>query len=455
MEFLRIRDGEAVLFVGEGNFSFSEALVRRRTECLNCRFVSTCFESAPVSDLAASNADSLRRAGAEVMYNVDATRLRQHFERGDKFDLVVFMFPHVGGKMKIQLNRDLLRSFAASSREVLTLPGGKVAVALCGGQGGTEYDTVQRREADTWQVTRMMAYAGLQAVRIEQLRADDLGMGYQSHGYRSLPKGFHTEKAVGHMFELGGDAAEELQRRPFVQHKMSCLTNKSTIVGKELENLLQDLKKHLPQLTVLTPTHEHSQTFAEQLRQGTCEGVKGSCPLAKVILTTDFSCPDFSKSPFQLFLAIWPSQHPEWQRAVRKNCLEVLEESPDFVLLSLCSLPGIKNLCEKDWRQLWIAKANLSPPIYTHDLSFWKPGDGARPSFSEVRSSLWCLGGDLVSSLELVDDAFRRASDGARSMTVRIGYRCLRFPLGPEVAWKLHLEHLGRGLAEEFGVQIR
>lgn len=52
-----------------------------------------------------------------------------------KFSHIVFNFPHVGGKMKIHLNRLLLQKFLKSATCVLG-QGGQVVVSLCAGQGG-------------------------------------------------------------------------------------------------------------------------------------------------------------------------------------------------------------------------------------------------------------------------------------------------------------------------------
>jgi hypothetical protein len=78
------------------------------------------------------------------------------------------MFPHVGGKMKIHLNRDLLAStftsishiLASDGRFLLTLCKGSFVnfylglisyhnfiLKMCLGQGGTPFDKVQRSKA--------------------------------------------------------------------------------------------------------------------------------------------------------------------------------------------------------------------------------------------------------------------------------------------------------------------
>ena len=72
------------------------------------------------------------------------------------FSQIIFMFPHIGGKMKIHLNRRLLRDFGQSAVSLMgqssSSSESRVIVSLCGGQGGTPKDPVKRAEADNWQV---------------------------------------------------------------------------------------------------------------------------------------------------------------------------------------------------------------------------------------------------------------------------------------------------------------
>ena len=98
-----------------------------------------------VSDFAKKNASNLKKLGVKVVSGVDATNLHKTVDLKDQlFDLVVFMFPHIGGKMKIQKNRDLIKDFAVNIRPFLNF-GGSVIVTLAGGQGGTPVDPIQRR----------------------------------------------------------------------------------------------------------------------------------------------------------------------------------------------------------------------------------------------------------------------------------------------------------------------
>ena len=62
----------------------------------------------------------------------------------------MFNFPHIGGKMKIHKNRELLFNFFKSSSKKLTNYG-TICVSLCEGQSGTSVDK-PRVWNDTWQL---------------------------------------------------------------------------------------------------------------------------------------------------------------------------------------------------------------------------------------------------------------------------------------------------------------
>jgi hypothetical protein len=185
-----------IIFLGEGNFSFSAFLEEKwRAGGHELDVISSCYESAPISDLAQYNVESLKSNGAEALFNVDATKLDQQH-----FDLVIFMFPHIGGKMKIQKNRYLLKNFAISVQKVIKDSSSRIIVTLCNGQGGTPYDSVQRLEPDSWQIVKMMSFGNLGLVALDTFDTDNFP-GYQSFGYRSQDKGFHCNQGTIHVFK--------------------------------------------------------------------------------------------------------------------------------------------------------------------------------------------------------------------------------------------------------------
>jgi hypothetical protein len=136
-----------------------------------------------------------------VFLGVDATKLDEHtILSKENFDIVVFNFPHVGGKMRIERNRELLRNFFMSVETVLQKDG-EVFLSLCNGQGGTPADNNKRLWNDSWQVTEMAAHGHFILVAIEPFDSL-LFESYTVTGYRSLEKQFNTQGSLTHIFKL-------------------------------------------------------------------------------------------------------------------------------------------------------------------------------------------------------------------------------------------------------------
>lgn len=193
-----------VLFVGEGNFSFSSNLVKNEiaNNLSGTQFVSTCFQTEEGNEIKTENIAFLRESSCEVLFEVDAVKLDSddRFE-GKKFTKIIFMFPHVGGKMKIQLNRELVKNFLASCDKILS-DDGSVLVTLCRGQGGTPFEEVQKKvAADTWKIVEGGAEGGFVLNGVEKFPVDQFPQ-YSQVGYRGMEnKGFHVEGSIVHIFK--------------------------------------------------------------------------------------------------------------------------------------------------------------------------------------------------------------------------------------------------------------
>ncbi|XP_042738430.1 ferredoxin-fold anticodon-binding domain-containing protein 1 [Lagopus leucura] len=187
-----------VLLLGEGNFSFAAALC----ETDGTRVVATCYEreeEAAARGRAAESIRRLRERGAEVMFSVDCTKLKDYFLPAKReFDCIYFNFPHCGRKAGVVKNRELLSGFFHSCAEVLTQDG-EVRVALCRGQGGTPADQPRREWHNSWQVVAVAAGAGFILSDVHPFRAET-AHGYECTGYRSQDKSFCIEGALNHVF---------------------------------------------------------------------------------------------------------------------------------------------------------------------------------------------------------------------------------------------------------------
>lgn len=120
----RTGNGE-LLLVGEGNLSFSAALLHRKPQ-LGKRITATTFETETSWNRRTSgNASFLRQMGARVHGSVDATKLEDHV-RNKLFELIVFQFPNVASRVPRygrNPNHILIKKFLRSASRHLTSSG--------------------------------------------------------------------------------------------------------------------------------------------------------------------------------------------------------------------------------------------------------------------------------------------------------------------------------------------
>ncbi|MEV4143727.1 Rossmann-like fold-containing protein [Amycolatopsis sp. NPDC049691] len=122
------------LLVGEGNLSFTEAnLILGRI--LPGDVTATIYEKKEEkSEETRQRAERLQAQGVTVEFGVDATRLHEDADKKPKFDNIIWMFPHPGGRFSERhlvaaKGATLLRLFFSSAAQRLN-PNGKVTVTL-------------------------------------------------------------------------------------------------------------------------------------------------------------------------------------------------------------------------------------------------------------------------------------------------------------------------------------
>ncbi|CAI5505625.1 unnamed protein product [Closterium sp. Naga37s-1] len=142
---------QRILLVGEGDFSFTRALLRLMAPMRPLALFATALDSRHTilqkyGEEAGAVLQEVEAGGAHVLFNVDATRLAHSLHLGKRrrkgkanplerpFDRIVFNFPHVGlgikdERINVQRNRQLLFDFFVSAAPLLA-PQGEVRVSL-------------------------------------------------------------------------------------------------------------------------------------------------------------------------------------------------------------------------------------------------------------------------------------------------------------------------------------
>jgi 25S rRNA (uracil2634-N3)-methyltransferase len=165
---------ERVLFVGEGNFSFSANIVGELGNGANV--VATNFDSRQATlrkyEESAASLRVLSNGNAAALFNVDATALHecQALSSLDAFDKIVFNFPHTGGATgkDVVRNCDMLsRFFGAAQRLLRCDTAANPATILVALRKTSFYDS--------WNIGQLAQAQGLRVARKTPFRAATYG----------------------------------------------------------------------------------------------------------------------------------------------------------------------------------------------------------------------------------------------------------------------------------------
>ena len=233
-----VANSKRVLILGDGNLSWSLATLRQlrthyyiHTEHL----LITTFDSLdelherypndPIDEIIVELNKGVGSGGTfvQVSHQVDATNLTTSLAKlheqattttdttpPNQFDLIVFNFPHWGGRGYIQRNRKLLLNFFTSVKKSNILaPQGEIHLALKQGQGGTPVDIDLGTPGNTW---KSVEAAATSLYILGDVRPFVPPKGYYCSGRRGTEKSFWLGGALNHVFVH----ADEEKRPPRV-----------------------------------------------------------------------------------------------------------------------------------------------------------------------------------------------------------------------------------------------
>ena len=192
-------ESDCLLVLGEGNFSFTKHL----SQFFKCKIIATELTTHSKDPSVEENCQHLLKSGHSVYFGIDATKLEDYPELRSRRDIthIIFNFPHIlSKKMKIGLNRELLKQFFESTEKFIRLTNNvKVMVSLCSGQSGInsiEEPDKQRLWSDSWQLPEMATNGNFVITSV-----NDFCFDYQLFGYRLKNISFDKNNAKTFVFQ--------------------------------------------------------------------------------------------------------------------------------------------------------------------------------------------------------------------------------------------------------------